>query len=212
MSIVTSRSIESSDCRERSWSTVVSRSAAAFRSTACNSSVAIDKAGASSPDCSASDLCKASNIWLMFTHASSYRVAPFDISQRFLQIGTQIEQSLGGESHIDFLASFRPLHLESLRAGLAHHVESKIHRNIVDDVGRDAAHLPGITGDQRIFTDRIDKSRNSARMLIDIGDGLNREQFLIGSIRSCQLQPAFNVSPRFAGIKRLQMRAQRNSL
>src|SRR5271167_4877870 len=117
MSIVTSRSIESSDCRERSWSTVVSRSAAAFRSTACNSSVAIDKAGASSPDCSASDLCKASNIWLMFTHANCHRSAPFKIIQRLLQIGNQVEQALGGDTQIGFLDRL------GLFMELMHHVQ-----------------------------------------------------------------------------------------
>src|SRR5579872_1335091 len=74
-----------------------SASVEASRSAICSSSVANEKSGVSTPERSVSDLCNASNIWLMFRNSRNYRGTQLALTGRWLlQCSVQFQQSLRG--------------------------------------------------------------------------------------------------------------------
>src|ERR1051326_9240313 len=76
-------------------STVTPRSNIALRSAACKSSVATAEPVVSEPDCSNSDRCNASNIWLMFAYSCSEGGAQIGFPMPWLlQICVHIQQCL----------------------------------------------------------------------------------------------------------------------
>src|SRR5579862_4384420 len=89
--------------------------------------------------------------------------------------------------------------------------KAEVGGNIVDDLRAYAAHLPRIGRDQRIFTDRVDQSRQSIGMLIHGSDSLRwKQNRWIRASR--QLQPALDVTLGLIRIQRHEVGAQSDSL
>src|SRR6202035_3738875 len=132
-----------------------------LRSTTCKSSVASAGGANGVPDRSDSDLCKASNIRLMFGGSGGCGYPRFSLAGlQFLQVIMQQEQSLGCAPRVPIFVAVRGV----FHLGLMNHSEAEVGGDVFDDVWRYAVRLSGVARDQRVFADGVNEARNPTRV------------------------------------------------
>ena len=146
----------------------------AARSSASRStSVAADNADKSTPERSASDLCNASNIRLMFARLNGYGRTQIGLDpDRSSQSGIKIrDRPL-------WLAGFHSRYERRtpLASGELLHFKAELLRHVLYDVRSHTLHLPCIGSDEGVFTNCVDQAGKASRMPIYSRNSLLRKQ------------------------------------